>query len=77
MNNHGFRSNIFTNIDQNFYLILKVSRAVTNRVTSKKLPNVYKKWPKTEFTRKIKYLDTFNKLTKNVAIWEKYLLPQA
>ena len=46
-------------------------------MTTKKSPNVYKKWPKTDFTRKMKDFDTFNKSPKNVAIRAKYLLPQA
>ena len=40
-------------------------------VTSKKSPNVYKKWPKTDFTRKMKDFDTLNILLKNVTIWPK------
>ena len=46
----------------------------TGSVTSKKSPNVYKKWPKTDFTRKIKDFDTFNKSPKNVAIWAKQIV---
>ena len=33
-------------------------------VTSKKSPIVYKKWPKTDFTRKMKDFDNFKKLPK-------------
>ena len=43
-------------------------------MTSKKSPNIYKKWPKTDLTKKLKYFDTFNKLPKNVAIWEKVIV---
>ena len=39
---------------------------IADSMTSKKLPKVYKKWPKTDFTRKWKYLDTFIKLPKNL-----------
>ena len=35
-------------------------------VTSKKLPNVCKRCPKNDFTRKIKDFDTFQKLPKAV-----------
>ena len=33
-----------------------------NSMTSIKSPNVYKKWPKFDFTAKMKDFDTFNKL---------------
>ena len=52
-------------------------RAGMTSVTSKKSPKVYKKWPNTDFTRKMKYFETFNKLPKMWAIWAKSLLPQA
>ena len=35
-------------------------------MTSKKLPNVYKSFPKNDFTRKIKDFDKFTKKDKNV-----------
>ena len=35
-------------------------------MTSKKSPNVYKKWPKNDFTRKLKDFDSCIKLPLNV-----------
>ena len=37
-------------------------------MTSKKSPNVYKKWPNTDFTRKMKYFDT--PLTYCLKMWQ-------
>ena len=37
-------------------------------MTSKKLPNVYKKWSNTDFTRKMKYFDT--PLTYCLKMWQ-------
>ena len=50
----------------------KVHRKTGSRfsVTSKTLPNVYKKWPKTDFTRKRKDFDSFNKLPKMWPFWQ-------
>ena len=37
---------------------------VYGSVISKESPNIYKKWPKTDLTRKMKDFDTFIKLPK-------------
>ena len=42
-------------------------------MTRKKLPNVYKKLPKNEFTRKMIDFDTFTKLPKNVGDLDKLI----
>ena len=43
-------------------------KVITISVTCKKLPNVYKKWPKTDFTRKMKEFDTFSKIA--LKMWQ-------
>ena len=59
-------------------LTTKQSFTCPTSVTSKKSPNVYKKWPNNDFTRKMKDFDTLTKnCLKICPIWTKYLLPQA
>ena len=47
---------------------------VGNSVTSKKLPNVYKKLPKNDFTNKMEDFDNFKKLPKNVGNLKKIIV---
>ena len=43
-------------------------------MTSKKLPNVYKKLPKNDFTNKMEDFDNFKKLPKNVGNLKKIIV---
>ena len=67
------KSNLFTEkIIANFivnFIGLELSKNIRRpggSVTSKKSPNVYKKWPKNDFTRKLKDFDSCIKLPLNV-----------
>ena len=64
---HTFKSNVLTPPQRrNLQSCLKCVKNASNycvvySVTSKKLPNVYKSFPKNDFTRKIKDFDKFTK----------------